>query len=436
MIEIVEDINSARNWFKSDIVPTAMIGLLYSGVYRGSTESGQALLDVAPVCPTNDCVFPEFESLAVCSACVDYTQNIARSCLIETTGKPLGPHENVTQCTFSLPNGLRINQTTLTLDTLAASALLKPIEGGDDEDDSIGNILRTTILNASSTASTISANAHQCSLSWCVKTYHAEVVNGSLVEREVQSRADWNRLHTGIRHFDVWGMDLSPESGRDETGFAVNERASIKITNWLLYKFTFSNSKYVEVQSDAGSDWFEFWEDDISNFTGDFRTVSHLRDTIRTMQLLGYEEVFSNVAKALTTYIRTDGSTDYRDQDSDRDSPDISSFIDKLGPIAPVNGVAYRSEVYIRIRWPWLTFLGSVLVCTIMFLALTIHKSAKYKIAAWKSEPLALMYHGLDASKEGHQRLDRVGDMHQQGKRTRVQLQETETGLRLGYADR
>lgn len=71
-----------------------------------------------------------------------------------------------------------------------------------------------------------------------------------------------------------------------------------------------------------------------------------------------------------------------------------------------------------------------------MFLVLTIHKSFKYKIAAWKSEPLALMYHGLEASKEDYQRLDGVGEMHQQGKRTRVKLQETESGLRLGYADR
>jgi hypothetical protein len=202
----------------------------------------------------------------------------------------------------------------------------------------------------------------------------------------------------------------------------------------MLYKLTFSNSKYLKVQSTDADDWVRFWEDKTSNFTGDdFRTVSHLRDTIKMMQLLGYEEVFSNIAKALTTYVRNEGSNDQREIWV----PESQYVVANFGPIEPVNGTAYVSEVFIEIRWPWLIFLASLLLgCTILFLALTVHQSSKYRIAAWKSEPLALMYHGLDASKEDYQRLDRVRDMHKQGKRTRVQLQETELGLRLGYAER
>lgn len=347
MDEIIEETNSVWSSSESDIVPTGMIGLLYSGMYRSSTESGQALIDVVPDCPTNDCTFPNFESLAVCSACVNIAQKMERSCLTETTSKPGSSYSNVTQCTYSLPNGLKINQTTLTDDTLAVSAMLKPVEVYDRK----GNILQTTVLNASTSAGNISADAHQCSLSWCVKTYEAKVVNGSLIEREIQSRADWDWLENTDLFFELsqWAIDTSLQNGRNVSAFAVTRDASIKITNWMYYKFTFSNSKYLDVQSTEDEDWFRFWEDESGNFTADdFRTVSHLRDTIKTMQLIGYEEVFSNIAKALTTYIRTDGSTEHRTTwaESSRD------IVENLGPIEPVSGTVFIAEVYIQIRWP------------------------------------------------------------------------------------
>ncbi|KAJ8113758.1 hypothetical protein OPT61_g4181 [Boeremia exigua] len=430
--EIVEETNSVWNWVKSDIVPTEMIGHLYSGMYHGSTGSKRSELDVVPVCPTNDCAFPNFESLAVCSSCLNITQKMEQSCFTV--------NNNVTQCTFSLPNGLKANQSTRNPDTLAASAVLAPIEGDNNNyrvgkslhSDSIGNILVTTILNASSNDGIISADAHQCSLSWCVKTYEAKVVNGSLEEREVQSRVNWDWLIKKAVDARVFSMESSSQGGPNGPAFAVYEPASIKISNWLLYKFTFSNSKYlINIRTLEDQDLYWFMEDATSNFTGDARAVSHQRDTIKTMLLVGYEEVFSSVAKALTTYIRTDGLTAYEVAGSANDT------LKNLGPIPPVAGTAYITEIYIKIHWRWLIFLGAILASNTAFLILTIYKSSKYNVAAWKSEPLALLYHGLEASREEEdRRLDSVRDMHQQGKRTRVQLQGTESGLKLGYADR
>jgi hypothetical protein len=192
MEEIMEETNSVWNSAKSDIIPTGMIGLLYSGMYRSSTDPGQAVVDVVPDCPTNDCTFPIFDSLAVCSACVDISHKMDRYCLTETTSKPESRVSNVTQCTFSLPNGLQINQTTMTDDTLAVSAILPPTEPYNK----MGSILQTTVLNATTSSGNISADAHQCSLSWCAKTYDSKTVNGSLLEREIHSRAEWAWLWT------------------------------------------------------------------------------------------------------------------------------------------------------------------------------------------------------------------------------------------------
>ena len=431
MEEIMEATNYVWNPTKSDIIPTRIVELLYSEMFRSSTNPGQTVIDVVPNCPTNDCAFPIFGSLAVCSACMDISHKLNRSCFTKTISKPDSAVNNVAHCTFSLPNGLQINQTTMADDTLAMSAMLPTTEPYNEA----GSILQRTVLNASTSFGNVSADARQCSLSWCIKTYDSKTVNGSLLERALHSRAGWEWLSTDYDHTEIgqYTIETSFQNGRNVSAYAVGADTSIKIIKRMLYKLTFSNSKYLKVESTDTDDSSRLWKDKISNFTGrDIRTVAYLRDTIKITRLFGFEEVFSKMAKALTTYVRNKGSTDQREMYE----PDSRHVIANLVPIEPVNGTAYISKVYIEIRWPSLIFLASLLACTILFLTLTIHKSSKYKTAGWKSEPLALTYHGLEASKEDFQRLDRVGDRRRQGKRTRVQLQETDLGFRLGYAER
>jgi hypothetical protein len=175
-------------------------------------------------------------------------------------------------------------------------------------------------------------------------------------------------------------------------------------------------------------DFFEFTPDTTSNFSFDASPAAILWDTLEMVNAVGSQEMFSNIAKAITTFIRTDGNTQEQ-------AIEAGGIIFDLGPMEPVAGTAWTSDVYIRIRWPWLMFLGFILLLTIIFLVLTIHQSSRYKVAAWKSEPLALMYHGLESNKEDDQCFDNVSDMQKHSTKVKVRLQETESGLRLAESD-
>ncbi|KZM24552.1 hypothetical protein ST47_g4323 [Ascochyta rabiei] len=399
-----------------DIIPLELSGLLYSGIYLNSRRLGT--LDVVPDCPTNDCRFPRFDSLAVCSSCEDHTQMIEKSCFTsKTSWKPKSYGKNVTYCNFSLPNGLRINQSLSDASTIAAS--VQPRDRSSEEPD----VINVSVLNASASDLNASAEAVESSLSWCVKTYEAAVVNDSLVEHEVQSQRTWTV--SGLS----WNMSLPGHSKSSASQFTVWRTPSFSIYNYLRQRFTFSNSRYVEwLDRFADEDSFMFSADTTSNFSFDAPPAAILWDTLEMVNAVGSKEMFSNIAKAMTTFIRTDGNN----QEQAIKSDDIMF---DLSPMEPVVGTAWTLEVYIRVRWPWLTFLGFILLLTIVFLVLTIHQSFKYKVAAWKSEPLALMYHGLESNKEDDQCFDNVGDMQKHSTKVKVRLQETESGLRLAESD-
>jgi hypothetical protein len=81
--------DSVQSASTSDAMPLEMSGLLNYGIYRGFRRSES--LDVVPTCPTNNCKFPRFDSLAVCSSCENHTRMIEKSCsTTKTSWKPGG----------------------------------------------------------------------------------------------------------------------------------------------------------------------------------------------------------------------------------------------------------------------------------------------------------------------------------------------------------
>jgi hypothetical protein len=223
-------------------------------------------------------------------------------------------------------------------------------------------------------------------------------------------------------------MDLPGQKKSNGSRFAVDVQASEIISNYLGSRFTFSDSRYVTMDNYVDHDWFRFSADTTSNFSVDAPPMASLWDTLRMVQAVGPHEIFSNVAKAITTYTHTYGNIE---------EPGIIGLEveEYYGRAEPATGTAWISEIYIRIRWPWLTYPGSLLMFTILFLILTIDQSSRYRVAAWKSEPLALMYHGLESNKEDDQYLESVEDMQKQSSKIKVRLREMDSGLRLAGTD-
>lgn len=64
--------------------------------------------------------------------------------------------------------------------------------------------------------------------------------------------------------------------------------------------------------------------------------------------------------------------------------------------ITQVKGTAYASRTCVRVRWPWLYLPAALLVFAAFFLAMTIWTTTRRQEVAWKSSPLALLFHGFN----------------------------------------
>jgi hypothetical protein len=89
---------------------TTTIGALYSGLFSTSAKSSGQFSDTMQFCPTGNCNFPVFQSLAVCSSCNSISYAVEKTCFTQYLWT--GPErERVNACQFSVPNRSQTNQT-------------------------------------------------------------------------------------------------------------------------------------------------------------------------------------------------------------------------------------------------------------------------------------------------------------------------------------
>lgn len=100
--------------FFSDSPSASMIASIYRNIFHNSeapnqqdSDSKMSYVSASLTCPSGECDFPIFRSLAVCSECYDFSGLIDSRC---ETNPPCLSH-NRTQCIHSLPNGIHFNVT-------------------------------------------------------------------------------------------------------------------------------------------------------------------------------------------------------------------------------------------------------------------------------------------------------------------------------------
>lgn len=106
--------------------PTEMVAAMFDGIFSG--DGGPITVASGPniFCPTGNCTFPPFQTLAVCSKCENVTNALSERCAYTSGGSLQGPPEVVTFCEYSLPNGLKMNRT-FGLSTVTTNGSLAPV---------------------------------------------------------------------------------------------------------------------------------------------------------------------------------------------------------------------------------------------------------------------------------------------------------------------
>ena len=144
------------------VVHLSMKGAVYNGIFAIKDE---ASMGVGHSCPTGNCSYPQFSSLAVCNVCENITEYIHKTC------DHTGCHK------LSLPGGLSLSglggqiNTSLT----AISPKLNEVEA---------SLCRLGLLTSTSVNDPYAARALECVFYYCINRYET-VVSHSLIKENI-----------------------------------------------------------------------------------------------------------------------------------------------------------------------------------------------------------------------------------------------------------
>lgn len=371
---------------------------VYQGIF---TSDVQPLI---PDCPTGNCTFPAFDSLALCSKCVNVTDDVRNS---QTQGRgAIGNVGNwLLNMTYHLPGGIDVDIQAAYSDKSMKSlgygpAFVSLTKNGSEITEGLGiknPLLSLAVLQFKAVDAagydgdylTSPPVVHECVLYFCVQTYnvtvknskaHYEVISSWYNETDpVLPEQHGNPDRTLHRPNDQPSLD---NSGRD---FTIHNR-TYGTALWYLNK-TLSGTVVTRV-SEVNSD---------NNQVDDVLAAMQHSDNVGDM-MNNFVTSFTNRMRAMA---------------NDTDNK--------------VQGTALISVPYVRVQWAWLSLPILLMVLSLVFLVATSIITKKSNIPVWKTSTLAVIFHGLSETsgqspQRPHMNMEFTSQMKREGERRRVAL--------------
>ena len=297
--------------------------------------------DISPACSTGNCTWPPYQSLGICSTCMDIASKLeAKS---TTSG------EN-----WTLPNGLwlevelyRISEGLLSLtinnsqiDQLPSVAF----PGNRSEMSLLDLFVLVGPANYTSGVET-AAFASECLLDVCLQSYSASEVNGTFREEPKGAPQLLSR---------PLGSSYPFSSGN----------FSFDYNTFNLLSTYLSETFYGLVkESDSLNGTVAFQEPIPQALFLAMNSTTHSLDTL-----------MGNVAKSMTRNMRTRSDA---------------------GPL--VAGNAASNHTFVYIEWGWISLPVAVLFAVLVFLLIVIMQTRARQFPQWKDSSLTTLFNGLDA---------------------------------------
>ena len=378
---------------------------LKSAVYFGLFSEANAAANLQFNCPTGNCTWPEFTTLAVCSSCIDLTPFLSRYC---EGGTP--KDGNVSGCGWQVP------QAQAKLNT-SADVFSMTSQFPDD----FGSMPYTTIMKIvfmgteAQDKQPLNFNpwATMCTLEYCLQDFHSYTINGILAENITSTTH--NNSVVDISNNNGTDIPVVISTPQNET-YTVSLGASLGIRSWFETIFTDgSASRNASYTSSIRQE-----DSVIVNLTVGISsgTTYFDNDVVQTFYW-DYYEYPDGLAKAMDD-LATSMTVAFR------------SFVGAV----PVNGQAFSSETYVHVRWGFISLPISVVFFTTLFLLAAIWRTRSSKTQVWKSSALAMLFHGLDEETRSRFKSRRsLGDKKKEARGVAVQLDESgEDGSLLRYS--
>ena len=337
---------------------------LKSAVYYGLFSEANPAANLKYNCPTGNCTWPEFTTLAVCSSCVDLTSYLTRYC---QNGLPADG--NVSTCGWSVPQGAFLNTSS---DVFSMTSQFPSVFGNQP----YANIMRLIFLGTEAqNGPPLNYNpwATECTLQYCLQTFNSSVTNGFIQENVTSTLTN----NTVVDISGATGNVPIALTGVNNVTYLVGEGASLGIRSWFETLFTTGsatrNASYINstrtldsvvvnltVGISSGTTYFD--TDIVQTFYWDYYEYKH-----------GLELAMSELATAMTVAFRS------------------------FNGAVKVQGQAFNFESYVHVRWGWIGLPVAVVVLAGLFLATAMYQSKRSKTALWKSSALAMLFNGLDS---------------------------------------
>lgn len=197
--------------------------------------------------------------------------------------------------------------------------------------------------------------ATECSIWYCVQNYSASVDEGSPSQKVLSSwRNDSARLSgsSDLYYSPPKSIINDPEiSGT----FKVALSAARALNGFMSEAFTGSGGI-----NDSGS-----------TFSSDVIQALYNTDNV-TLRI-------ENLAISMTNKIREQNNSGS----------------------SPAKGTTWKTETYIHVRWPWFIFPSALLIFSLLFLFGAIVETSYCKVMVWKSNNIALLFHGRELQLQG-----------------------------------
>jgi hypothetical protein len=363
--------------------------------------------DIPLSCPTSTCTWPAYETLGVCSECVEASDLLQFKCAYTKidwstnyTG-PINPEAtpNGTVCGYFydagkdgsfLMSGYIANDTDgsdLKGEALLVRALpftdnmyYRPISGGSEKYKHVRNPILDVLIVSSPDSSSVYAHkrpiAQECVVSWCVKTIESAYEAGQYSENVSHSYQNttsgpfpWESIELPVidnvtSSFIIYNQNITierqvSENNRSHSVVSNNVYTVDNVTaaNHLVIFGDMFRSYYTDA-GPSGTPMLRF---------KDFWPGAYLRELPfnpwQTPNNVSHH--LQRMATAMTNVIRSSESREM------------------------VQGAAYEKVIFIHIRWEWLSFPIILLVLSLVFLVATIIKtSGNDATAVWKTSAM------------------------------------------------
>lgn len=339
----------------------SMLRAIYAGTFGDPSK-----LDYQ--CPSGNCTWPTFSSLAFCTQCNNGTgQGEVNS------QKGTATYVSQSNITWSFPYPVSPDTSNVGIFvpsnvSSAVAGIHNPLMGfahfpqvmfsSDPTFDSTGTVGGPTA-------------AVECALYFCVNTYHFGVNNG-LSNLDILStyydKEGLVGMYGNVTISSTKMFSLSPPDG------------NVPASGTSVYSF---NPRSL----------FEYFQGQLtssgSSSRADLLSQLSLADNVTGMM--------TNIGLSMTSALMNEGNQTQMGTETDE-------------------------VVFINVHWPWLILPAGLVLSTSVLLFLVMARSSRNKIMIWKSSALALVFHGPNLSDRDDVQAHRVTEMEIKAKRTKVEM--------------